>query len=85
MQYLHVFDGEIFQFIRIACTCLSPFPGQRPTMLELYSTISSLGGRYGVINDTEMLKQSEIATPSISNDIVGVEITYTNLSMRYKV
>ena len=44
-------------------------------MLELYSTISSLGERYGVINDTEMLRQSEIATPSISDYIVGVEIT----------
>ncbi|KAM4105674.1 hypothetical protein ACB094_04G009700 [Castanea mollissima] len=69
------FDGEIFQFLRIACTCLKPFPAQRPTMLELYNTISILGERYGVTNDAEILRQSEIATASMSNEIVEVEIT----------
>nr|POF21173.1 putative inactive leucine-rich repeat receptor-like protein kinase [Quercus suber] len=44
------FDGEIFQFLRIACTCFKPFPVQRPTMLELYNTISLLGERYGITN-----------------------------------
>ncbi|XP_065617781.1 probably inactive leucine-rich repeat receptor-like protein kinase At5g48380 [Quercus suber] len=38
------FDGKIFQFLRITCTCLKPFPAQRPTMLELYHTIQSFGG-----------------------------------------
>ena len=61
-----------FNFLELHVPVFSPFPGQRPTMLELYNTISSLGERYGVINDTEMLRQSEIATPSISNDIVEV-------------
>ncbi|XP_050258188.1 probably inactive leucine-rich repeat receptor-like protein kinase At5g48380 [Quercus robur] len=69
------FDGEIFQFLRIACTCLKPFPAQRPTMLELYNTISLLGERYGITNDFEILSQSKIATASTSNEIVEVEIT----------
>uniref|UniRef100_A0A2N9FZ04 Protein kinase domain-containing protein n=1 Tax=Fagus sylvatica TaxID=28930 RepID=A0A2N9FZ04_FAGSY len=64
------FDGEIYQFLRIACTCLNPFPGQRPTMLELYNTISILGERYGVTNDSEILRQYEIATANSSNEIV---------------
>ncbi|XP_030940765.1 probably inactive leucine-rich repeat receptor-like protein kinase At5g48380 [Quercus lobata] len=69
------FDGEIFQFLRIACTCLKPFPAQRPTMLELYNTINLLGERYGITNDFEILSQPEIATASTSNEIVEVEIT----------
>ncbi|XP_075662561.1 probably inactive leucine-rich repeat receptor-like protein kinase At5g48380 [Castanea sativa] len=72
------FDGEIFQFLRIVCTCLKPSPAQRPTMLELYNTISILGERYGITNDSEILRQSEIATASTSNEIVEVEITKTN-------
>ncbi|KAM3702199.1 hypothetical protein ACJW31_04G007500 [Castanea mollissima] len=69
------FDGEIFQFLRIVCTCLKPSPAQRPTMLELYNTISILGERYGITNDSKILRQFEIATASTSNEIVEVEIT----------
>ncbi|KAM4113607.1 hypothetical protein ACJW30_04G008600 [Castanea mollissima] len=68
------FDGEIFQFLRIACTCLNFFPSQRPTMFELYNTLSTLGERYGITNDSELLSQTEIATASTSNEIVSVEI-----------
>ncbi|KAM4105643.1 hypothetical protein ACB094_04G007300 [Castanea mollissima] len=68
------FDGEIFQFLRIACTCLNFFPSQRPTMFELYNTLSTLGERYGITNDSELLRQTEIATASTSNEIVSVEI-----------
>ncbi|XP_050258432.1 probably inactive leucine-rich repeat receptor-like protein kinase At5g48380 [Quercus robur] len=68
------FDGEIFQFLRIACDCLNFFPSQRPTMFELYNTVSTLGERYGITNDSELLRQTEIATASTSNEIVSVEI-----------
>ena len=69
------FNGEIYQFLRSACTCLNPFPGQRPTMFKLYNTISILGERYGITNDSEILRQYEIATANSSNEIVEVEIT----------
>uniref|UniRef100_A0A2N9FXZ7 Protein kinase domain-containing protein n=1 Tax=Fagus sylvatica TaxID=28930 RepID=A0A2N9FXZ7_FAGSY len=73
------FDDEIFQFLDIACNCLNPFPGQRPTMLELYNKISIFGERYGVPNDyeSEILRESEIATTSTSNEIVGVSFGVT--------
>ena len=51
------FDGEIFEFLRIACTCLNPFSSKRPTMFELYNTISTLGKRYGV-TDSQMTLRS---------------------------
>ncbi|XP_023921873.2 probably inactive leucine-rich repeat receptor-like protein kinase At5g48380 [Quercus suber] len=52
------FDGEIFEFLRIACTCLNPFPSKRPTMFELYNTISTLGERYDATNDSEIKKKN---------------------------
>ena len=59
------FEGKIFQFLRIACTCLNPSTGQRPTMLEFCNAISILGKDMATqINCTETLRKSEIATPS---------------------
>ena len=63
------FDGEIFELLRIACTCLNSFPSQRPTMLELYNTISTFGERDGITNDYEILMQPEIAIATISIEI----------------
>ncbi|XP_030940196.1 probable inactive receptor kinase At1g27190 [Quercus lobata] len=63
------FDGEIFELLRIACTCLNPFPSQRPTMLELYNTISTFAERDGITNDSEILMQPEIAIASSSIEI----------------
>ena len=44
------FDGAIFELLIIACTCLNPFPSERPIMLELYE-YNKYFGRYGVAND----------------------------------
>ena len=69
------FDCEIFEFLRIACTCLKLFPSQRPTTLELYNTIRIFGERYGITSNSEILRQSEFDTASTSNEIVEAEIT----------
>nr|XP_023926076.1 probably inactive leucine-rich repeat receptor-like protein kinase At5g48380 [Quercus suber] len=68
------FDGEIIELLRIACTCLNPFPSQRPTMLELYNTISTFGERDDIANDSEILIQPKITIASSLNEIVEVEI-----------
>ena len=65
------FDNEVFQLLRIASAYIKPLPCQRPTTLELYHVISILRKNYGLINnDLEILRQSEIATASTSNEIV---------------
>ena len=63
------FDGEIIELLRIACTCLNPFPSQRPTMLELYNTISTIGERDGITNDSKILMQPEITIACSSIEI----------------
>ena len=51
------------------------FPGQQPTMLELYNTISIFGKRYSITNDFEILSQYEIAIVDTLYEIDEVEIT----------
>ena len=68
------FDNEVFQLLRISGACIKPLPCQRPATLELYHAISTLRKNYGLIsNDPEILRQSEIATASTSNEIVEAE------------
>lgn len=45
---------------------LNPFPNQQPTTPELYNTIISIfRERYGVKNETEILRQYDIATATL--------------------
>ena len=68
------FDNEVFQLLRIASACIKPLPHQRPITLELYHVISIVRKNYSLINnDSEILRQSKIATASTSNEIVEVE------------
>ncbi|KAF5941832.1 hypothetical protein HYC85_019474 [Camellia sinensis] len=48
------FDGEIFEFINIACKCVQSVPEQRPTMLEVYQTMRAIGEKHGIVDDSEM-------------------------------
>ena len=69
------FEDEIFELLRIAYTCLKLFPSQRPTTLELYNTICIFGERVRLTHNSEILRQSEIATASNFGEIVEAEIT----------
>ncbi|KAL5574768.1 hypothetical protein UlMin_016467 [Ulmus minor] len=51
------FDAEILRVLRIASECVHPFPFQRPKMLQVYETISTLGVRYGIPCDSGTLMQ----------------------------
>ncbi|KAJ7980529.1 Receptor-like kinase [Quillaja saponaria] len=48
------FDGEIFHLLRVACKCVQQFPYERPTMLEVYDTISTIWEAYGPGDDSEV-------------------------------
>ncbi|KAF5962178.1 hypothetical protein HYC85_003387 [Camellia sinensis] len=45
------FDGEIFEFINIACKCIQSVPEQRPTMLQVYQTMRATGKKHGIVDD----------------------------------
>lgn len=42
------FDGEILEVLRIATDCVHPVPHERPTMLQVYERMGTIGLRYGI-------------------------------------
>ncbi|KAI9111220.1 hypothetical protein K1719_017831 [Acacia pycnantha] len=48
-------DNEIFQFLKVACNCVSPNPKERPTMFEVYQLLRAIGSRYNFTADDEIL------------------------------
>ncbi|GLT71208.1 hypothetical protein SLA2020_432420 [Shorea laevis] len=49
------FDQEIFQLLRVALECVQPSPDQRPTMPQLYKTLSAIGKRHGLSIGSKVL------------------------------
>ncbi|KAL7223678.1 hypothetical protein ACSBR1_025181 [Camellia fascicularis] len=66
------FDGEIFEFMNIAYKCVQSVPEQRPTMLEAYQTMRATGEKHGLVDDSEMWKEIEIATASANEGDVEI-------------
>ncbi|KAA8538827.1 hypothetical protein F0562_025519 [Nyssa sinensis] len=57
------FDGELNQFLRVACNCVSPNPKERPTMFEVYQLLRAIGERYHFTSDDEILVPSNTVFP----------------------
>ncbi|KAI4374433.1 hypothetical protein MLD38_012428 [Melastoma candidum] len=45
------FDSEVFQFLKVACSCVSSNPKERPTMFEVYQLLRAIGQRYDFSTD----------------------------------
>ena len=69
------FDGEIFQFLRVACSCVKASPHQRPTMLEVHKILRATVERYQTSHhDSELWTQNECGTSNNRNEHTAVEI-----------
>ncbi|XP_050257473.1 probably inactive leucine-rich repeat receptor-like protein kinase At5g48380 [Quercus robur] len=66
------YDGEIFQFLRIACTCVQPCTDQRPTMLEVCKKLRAIRERncLTVKDDFKLVRQPEIAASITEDDVI---------------
>ncbi|KAJ9173945.1 hypothetical protein P3X46_017028 [Hevea brasiliensis] len=53
-------DGEIFELLRVAYECIQCVSEQRPSMLDVYKTISNIGERYYLADNSEIAEQTEI-------------------------
>nr|XP_023874013.1 probably inactive leucine-rich repeat receptor-like protein kinase At5g48380 isoform X1 [Quercus suber]XP_023874014.1 probably inactive leucine-rich repeat receptor-like protein kinase At5g48380 isoform X2 [Quercus suber]XP_023874015.1 probably inactive leucine-rich repeat receptor-like protein kinase At5g48380 isoform X2 [Quercus suber] len=51
-------DGELFQFLKVACNCVAPNPKERPTMFEVYQLLRAIGERYNFTIEDDMLMPS---------------------------
>lgn len=63
----HGVDNEVFQFLKVACTCVVEAPKERPTMYELYQFLRSIGERY------DFTVEDEIMMPTETGDNDGIE------------
>lgn len=52
-------DQELFQFLKVACNCVSLVPKERPTMFEVYQLLRAIGERYHFTVDDEILVPTE--------------------------
>ena len=66
------YDGEIFQFLRIACNCVQPCTDQRPTMLEVCKKLRAIRERNCLIvkDDFKLVTQPEIAASITEDDVI---------------
>ena len=76
------YDGEIFQFLRVAGSCIRPIQDGRPTMLDVYKTLRAAGERHSQLTDdsdfdSDASTQTVISATNTSyrNKQMGAEIT----------
>ena len=48
-------DSELFQFLKVACSCVLPGHKERPTMFEVYQLLRAIGQRYDFTTEDDML------------------------------
>ncbi|CAA2946310.1 probably inactive leucine-rich repeat receptor kinase At5g48380 [Olea europaea subsp. europaea] len=53
------FDSELFQFLKVACSCVLPAPKERPTMFEVYQLLRAIGQRYDFTTEDDVLVLSD--------------------------
>ncbi|KAL6978906.1 hypothetical protein U1Q18_020572 [Sarracenia purpurea var. burkii] len=71
------YDGELFQFLKVACNCVLPFPKERPTMFEVYQLLRAIGQEYNFSTEDDILMQSDTGdVDCIEELIVAQEVRY---------
>ncbi|GJM88605.1 hypothetical protein PR202_ga04684 [Eleusine coracana subsp. coracana] len=48
-------DGELMQFLKVACSCTLSTPKERPTMFEVYQLLRAIGERYHFTADDDLV------------------------------
>ncbi|CAL5195380.1 unnamed protein product [Lathyrus oleraceus] len=66
-------DNELFQFLKVACNCVSETPKQRPTMFEVYQFLRAIGSRYNFTTEDEILIPEDIGNDNMDELIVARE------------
>lgn len=53
------YDSEVFQFLKVACSCVIPGPKERPTMFEVYQLLRAIGERYNFTTEEDIMLLSD--------------------------
>ncbi|KAI3508028.1 hypothetical protein L1887_23027 [Cichorium endivia] len=63
------YESEVFQFLKVACSCVGPGYKERPSMFEVYQLLRAIGERYHFSADDEVLMM-----PTDSGDAGHIEL-----------
>lgn len=63
-------DGELFQFLKVACNCVSPTPKDRPTMFEVYQLLRAIGELYHFTAEDEILMPEETGDVDCMEELI---------------
>ncbi|KAK7301472.1 hypothetical protein RJT34_12337 [Clitoria ternatea] len=70
-------DSEVFQFLKVGCSCVLPTPKERPTMFEVYQLLRAIGGRYNFTTEDEIFVPTDTGdTDNFEELIVAREGSY---------
>lgn len=64
------FDGELNQFLRVACNCVVPTPKKRPTMFEVYQLLRAIGERYQFTADDDTMLLSNTDDAEFQDELI---------------
>ncbi|XP_061368545.1 probably inactive leucine-rich repeat receptor-like protein kinase At5g48380 isoform X2 [Gastrolobium bilobum] len=69
-------DHELFQFLKVACNCVTETPKERPTMFEVYQLLRAIGSRYNFTIEDEIMMPTDTGdTDNLEELIVAREQT----------
>ncbi|XP_057782878.1 probably inactive leucine-rich repeat receptor-like protein kinase At5g48380 [Salvia miltiorrhiza] len=63
-------DSELFQFLKVACSCVLPGHKERPTMFEVYQLLRAIGQRYDFTTDDDLLMLQDPAAAAAADNVV---------------
>ncbi|KAJ4957870.1 hypothetical protein NE237_024981 [Protea cynaroides] len=64
------FDGELFQFLKVASNCVLPTPKERPTMFEVYQLLRAIGERYNFSVDDDIVLPSDTGNVDYPDELI---------------
>uniref|UniRef100_A0A5B6Z8G1 non-specific serine/threonine protein kinase n=1 Tax=Davidia involucrata TaxID=16924 RepID=A0A5B6Z8G1_DAVIN len=64
------YDGELFQFLKVACRCVLPAHKERPTMFEVYQLLRAIGEQYNFTTFDEILMPSDSGDSDYMEELI---------------
>ncbi|PWA40621.1 BAK1-interacting receptor-like kinase 1 [Artemisia annua] len=72
------YDKEVFQVLKVACSCVLPAHKERPTMFEVYQLLRAIGEKY------HFSTFDEILMPTDNGDAGDIELIVARETIRKK-
>ncbi|KAF6164605.1 hypothetical protein GIB67_032833 [Kingdonia uniflora] len=64
------YDGELFQFLRVASKCVLPTPKERPSMFEVFQLLRAIGEKYHFTTDDDITLPSNTIDADFPDELI---------------